>query len=442
MRQTVPIKFSLSFICWSLLLLWVRLFQPFDANAEGFRLAEQSASALGQATAVAAQADTPSALHYNPAGMVQLRRVQYSVGINLIGGHFSFKSPTGTRARGDFDGTVANPPPSNFYLIANLTDLGFPYLGNTTVGLGVTSPFGLLSSFPTDAPFATAGFFTALPLIDIKPTIAFKLNKYLAFGAGIDIYTFSDLLGEGQAEIKQVAGPEFGDPSLGFLGIAPGDELEVNGTDTAVGFNVGMLFTPWRTSDGKPRLNLAFVYRSQVTLKLKGDFLSNGRRVAGARADLHLPQIFTGGIAFWPLRNSQHEWKLEVNVDYADWSSFKNLDVELSNGLTLPQPRDWKRTVVVNIGTEYKWLSPASLPDWEIALRGGYVRSETPIPARTFEPTVPGSDYNGISIGVGLFCTDRGMFFGLTQCHSGGEGWLPIRGIGLDLAYQILSTLR
>ena len=287
-------------------------------------------------------------------------------------------------------------------------------------------------------PFATAGFFAALPLIDVKPTIAFKLNEYLAFGGGLDIYTFASFLGEGQAELKQIAGPVFGDPSLSFLGIAPGDELEVNGTDTAVGFNVGMLFTPWRTSDGKPRLNLAFVYRSQVTLKLKGDFLSNGRRIASARADLHLPQIYTWGIAFWPLRNSQHEWKLEVDVDYADWSSFDNLDVTLSNGLTLPQPRNWKGTVVLNIGTEYKWLSLASLPDWEVALRAGYVRSETPVRKTTFEPTVPDSDYNGISIGVGLLCKGQGMFFGVAQCDSEGEGWLPISGIGLDLAYQVL----
>ena len=245
-------------------------------------------------------------------------------------------------------------------------------------------------------------------------------------------------MGEGQAEIKQVAGPEFGDPSLSFLGIAPGDELEVNGTDTAVGFNVGMLFTPWRTSDGKPRLNLAFVYRSQVALKLKGDFLSNGRRIAGARADLHLPQIFTGGIAFWPLRNSQREWKLEVDVDYADWSSFDNIDVRLSNGLTLPQPRSWRGAVLINVGTEYKWLALASLPEWEVALRTGYVRSETPVRKKTFEPTVPGSDYNGISIGVGLFCKGQGMFFGVAQCDSRGEGWIPIKGIGLDLAYQVL----
>ena len=174
MKRSVPTEQSLLFLCCSFLILWVLLFQPLHASAEGFRLAEQSASALGQATAVVAQADAPSTLHYNPAGMAQLQRVQYSVGTNLVGGRFSFRNPTGVRARGDFDGTVASPPPSNFYFIANLTDFGFDHVGNTAVGLGVTSPFGTLISYSNDAPFATSGFFAALPLIDIKPTIAIK----------------------------------------------------------------------------------------------------------------------------------------------------------------------------------------------------------------------------------------------------------------------------
>ena len=438
MKQTYFAKRIFFFFSIFVLKAFVLLSIPLHANAEGFRLPEQSASGLGQANAVTAQADDPSALHFNPAGMVQLRRVQYSVGTSLVGSHFSFESPAGVRATGDFDGPVANPPPSNFYLIAYLPDLGFHHFGPTTVGLGLTSPYGTLISFPKDAPFATAGYFSALPLIDIKPTFAIKLNEFLALGAGIDIYTFASFLGEGQAELKQIAGSEFADPSLSSLGISPGDDLELNGTDTAVGFNLSVLVTPWRTSEGKPRLNLAFVYRSQVTLELKGDFRTNGRLIADAKAELDLPQIFTGGIAFWPLRNSQHEWKIEVDLDYADWSSFDNLDVKLSNGVILPQPRNWRGTIVVNVGTEYRWLSPSSLPDWEIALRGGYVRSETPIPERTFEPTVPGSDYNGISIGVGLFCKDRGKFFGLITCQRGGEGWMAIRGIGLDLAYQAL----
>jgi long-chain fatty acid transport protein len=321
-------------------------------------------------------------------------------------------------------------------LIANLTDLGINPLDGFTVGLGVTSPFGTLTDYPNDAPFSTVATFAALPLLDIKPTFGFKLNEYLSIGAGVDVYTFASFIGEGQAEAKQIAGPEFGSAPLSDLGISPGEELEFNGTDTAVGFNVGLLFTPLRNADGDPRFNLAFVYRNQVTLDLEGELRANGQRVSDASAKLKLPQVFTGGLAFWPMRDIQREWKLEVDLEYADWSSFDDLDLQLSNGVVLPQPRDWKGGFVVAVGTEYKWLHLPSLPDWEVAVRGSYVRSETPVPERTFHPNVPDSDYNAISVGVGFFCK-RGMFLGLIKCRNGDEERSATTGIGLDLAYQV-----
>ena len=107
-------------------LLLALLALPSALFASGFRILDQSASAVGQSGAFTAQADDPSALHYNPAGMTQLRGIQTSVGTLLVGGSTSFTGPTGTTSRGDFGGSVAFPPPSNFYVTANLSDLGSP----------------------------------------------------------------------------------------------------------------------------------------------------------------------------------------------------------------------------------------------------------------------------------------------------------------------------
>lgn len=76
------------------------------------------------------------------------------------------------------------------YLVANLKDLGLSALGNFTAGIGMNNPFGSLTRYPNDGPFRTAITFTTLPLLDIKPTIAYKLNDQLSFGLGADIYTF------------------------------------------------------------------------------------------------------------------------------------------------------------------------------------------------------------------------------------------------------------
>lgn len=121
---------------------------------EGFRILDQSASATGQGTAFAAQADDASAIHFNPGGMAQLRGIQSSLGTTLIGGHVSLTSQTGSTVNGDLGGTVANPPPTNVYLTANLKDLGIESLGDMSIGLGVTTPFGILIDYPNAGSLA------------------------------------------------------------------------------------------------------------------------------------------------------------------------------------------------------------------------------------------------------------------------------------------------
>jgi len=251
---------------------------PSIGQATGFRIVDQSASATGQASAFTAQADDASAVYYNPAGMTQLRRVQVSLGTLLIGGSTSFTSPTGVNARGDFGGSVAYPPPTNLYITANLKDLGVNFLGDLTAGLAVLSPFGTLQRYPNNGPFATSVTRAALELFDIKPTLAYKVNDQLSLGLGLDIYTFFNFWGEGQAEIK------FNSAGAPFNPLVPaGTPLEINGRDTALGFNASLMYTPLRNAEGKPRLNVGLIYRSQAVLDLKGQLLANGTVAADTR---------------------------------------------------------------------------------------------------------------------------------------------------------------
>jgi long-chain fatty acid transport protein len=400
-------------------------------HAGGFSVFDQSASATGQGGAFTAQADDPSALFFNPAGITQLTGVQSSFGTVLIGGSTQFTSPSGATTRGDFEGSVAFPPPSNFYLTANLKDVGLPSLDGLNVGIGVLSPFGIQYRYPNDSPFATAVTSQALPLIDIKPTIAYKLNDQLSFGLGADIYTFASFWGAGEGVTKF--------NSSGGPGLPPaGTPLEINGGGPAAGFNVSFLYTPFRTAEGKPLANVGFVYRSQATLHLNGNFLANGALVTDASTTLVLPQVFTGGMAIWPVRNTDREWKLELDVDMTGWKSVRNTDVHLSNGSTIPFPQNWRNTYTIMIGTEHKWLHPEILPAWELALRAGYWHSQTPIPDSSFLPTVPDADQQAVSVGVGFMCQESGKFLGLLPCGRGDRGILYPRAIGLDLAYQAI----
>lgn len=421
-----PIFIRLPLVCLIIGLFNI-LIIPQIVFGEGFRILDQGASATGQGAAFAAQADDPSAIHYNPAGMSQLEGIQFSAGTLLIGGNVQFKSALGPTVHGDLGGAIANPPPSTFFLTANLTALGLNNLPNWTVGIGVTSPFALKVSYPNNSLISPILTSAALPLIDIKPTLAYKFNDYLSVGGGLDIYTFASFLGEGHAELKQnaAAGNAFGIPA--------GTGLEANGKDTALGFNTSVLWTPLRNQDNHPLVNLGFVYRHGADLKLKGNFLAGGTSLSSASTTLELPDIYTWAIAGWPIRNAQHEWKIEVDVDYADWSDFKDLNLQLSNGATIPNPRNYGDAWLLMVGTEFKALSPPVLPDWDVSLRAGYLRSQTPVPSRTFDPSNPDADFNTFSVGVGFLCRSSGKLLGILPCNSFGA-----KAMGIDLAYQVL----
>jgi long-chain fatty acid transport protein len=398
------------------------------ALAQVPRIQGQGTAASGQGNAFAAQADDPSALHYNPAGMTQLHGVQIMAGVLLSGGTTQFTGTTGTTATGDRNGSLAWPLPTHAYLTMNLKDLGITALGDLSAGVGLTVPFGSLTRWPDDGPFRTTTTFNTLPLLDIKPTLAYKLTDDLSFGLGADIYTFSGLFGEGQAEQRFVW--------PGGLGIPADSKMELYGKDTAAGFNASLLYTAVRNGEGKPLANVAVVYRSQATLHLTGALLANGVKVQDATATLVLPQVISGAVAVWPLRTDRREWKLELDVDYVDWTSVRNLDVHLANGVTIPQPQNWHSTYAIMVGTEYRWLQFPSVPDWEVALRGGYTNQQNQMPDQTFNPGIPSADVNIISAGVGVLCKEHGSFFGLMRCGDLGIGTLMPKAIGVDLSYQ------
>lgn len=397
-----------------------------DAAAQAIRFQPQGAGAAGQGNAFVAQADDPSAIHFNPAGLTQVRGIQGYLGTTIMGGSIEFKGPIGIDSSGDFGDSVSTPLPSHFYLSANLEALGAKNLSSLTVGIGANSPFGSNTRYPVDSPFNSAITSVALPLLAIKPTIAYKVNDQLSVGVSADIYTFASFLGEGHGEQKQI--------SAGGLGVPAGASIELNGSGTGAGVTASLLYTPVKNSTGNPIVSIGLVYRSQAIVPLDGSFLVNGAKLADGSADLVLPQIVTGALAIWPIRTSEREWKVELDVEYVGWSLHRNLDVRLIGGGTIPQPREWKDVPVIAVGTEHKWLNPQWLPQWEVSVRSGYTYTGDPVPDRTFNPGTISLPAHTLSLGVGFLCTGAGRFLGVIPC-SGESAFWP-KGIGLDLAYQ------
>jgi len=419
-----------SVACWILsFAALAALLAAEPGHAQTPRVSGQGTAASSMGNAFSAQADDASALHYNPAGMTQLRGVQVLTGSLFIGGVTTHTSTAGQVTVGDRSGSVAWPPPTHFYVTANLKDIGFDALEKWTAGIGVTVPFGSLTEYQETAPFRFSTLFNTLPLLDIKPTIAYKLNDKLSFGLGMDIYTFSSLFGEGHTEFKFISG--------GSGGTTPGSQLELQGRDTALGFNASMMYTPFRNAEGKPLANIGIVYRSQATLQLQGTLLQNGRTFADARAPVVLPQIITGAIALWPIRDQEREWKLELDVDHVNWHAVRHNNVSLSNGGGIPLPNNWRNSYNVMVGTEYKFLKIEQMPDWEVAMRAGYTQVQAQMPDQNFNPGIPSADNHIPSVGLGFTCKANGSFLGLTKCSNIGLGPIKSKSIGLDLSYQM-----
>ena len=410
-------------------IIYIVILSVFPQNtlADGFRNPFHDAAAIAQGNAFAAQADNASAVFYNPAGMTQLPGLQTAGGIQFVSINTTFTGSAGASVSNSSP-TVGLPPPGQFFLTANLKDLGISALGNLSIGLGVLNLYGFAAKFPTDGPFNTAVTFAQLPLIAIKPTVAYKVTESFSIGLGADIFTFTGLLGEGHAERRFQAPPG--------SGFTPGTELELNGKGTTAGMNVSFFYTPWRTGEGKPRLSFAGIWRSQAVLPLNGALLANGNLVAQASTSIRLPEVWTGGIAYWPIRNHAGEWKVEVDVDYVRWQAIRDATVLLSNGGALPSPQQWRNTFTFNVGTEYKWLSLLESRAWDVAFRTGYIRSHSPVTDRSFDPAFADSDVHVATVGMGVLCRAGGKFLGLVSCADEGTSLLATSSIGLDVFYQ------
>jgi long-chain fatty acid transport protein len=393
------------------------------AQADAFRIPYQGAAAAGQADAFAGQADDASALYYNPAGLTQLHGVHVSYGTSFVGGGNDFTAPDGRQYHSDYGGDFGFPAPSNYYLVANLKDLGLDALGPLTVGIGLNSPYGLATRWDGYTPFSTSVTRARLPMLNIKPTMAYAVNDWLSLGFGLDIYTFAGFIGAGGYELRALGANR-------YIG------TEFNGDGTVVGYNGSVLLTPWRNASGKPLLNFGLVYRTGERLGLSGNYLVNGVSVAKARTTLVLPEIVSGGLAGWPVRDSLHEWKLEYDMEFVNWSTAQTSDVYLSNGVTASAPLHWHSIYTAAVGTEFKWLDASPLEDWSLALRAGYQHANGPVPHDTLNPQLADSAWNAVAVGVGLGCRGKARFFGLVECGDAANKPFTANDLGLDIAFQ------
>lgn len=357
-----------------------------QAGAAGFKVAEQGAKAMGMGNAFAAQADDPSALAYNPAGIAFQKGTQFQLGSTTIlvpqtefDGTTRLSGATVVSERANRDIFIA----PTLYLTSSLESLPLSF------GLGVNSFNPLAKRWDAGSAFRDSIQEIAIKPINFQPTVAYRLdNLKLAMAAGFDV-TYAQVSLQ-----KMVYGPV---PAPVNSPYGQYGSLGADATAVGYGYNFGLKWSPLEN------VSLGAAYRSKVRLDLEGDanFMpgtyggSIGYQKTNASTNVTLPDSFTVGVAYKPI----DKLTLEFDAEWTGWSSYDKLELSFGTPLAAfnsrPDAKNWKDVWAYRFGAQYA-VNPV------VDLRAGYAFDCSPVPDSTLSPELPDADRHNFSLGTGL----------------------------------------
>lgn len=356
----------------------------------GFGIFEQGSKAMGMAGAFTAQADDPSAMFHNAAGLAFQEERDFLVGftwISSLEGDFQGANPfPGAGATGELESLSEFPP--HFYWVEPLGE-------RTTFGLGLETPFGLVTDWknPDSFPGRFISTRAALEVIDLNPTIAFEVSDRFSIGIGA-IGRF--------AKVELTQHVPFPNPFTQTISDVATAELESD-RDTGFGYNLGILH---RASDF---FSWGLSYRSTVDVDFSGEaiFFQNptgtplDQLIAtqipfntdiGVETNIEFPDMASLGLAF----HFTEDFVVETDVNWTGWSTFDMLPVDFAvDQFDTVSEQDWEDAWNYRLGV--RWNTRAG-NQWRL----GYVFDETPQPEEAAGPLLPDEDRNGFTVGYGF----------------------------------------
>lgn len=370
------------------------------AFGSGFAIMEQSASGMGSAySGMAARGEDATCIFYNPACMTDLEGRQVSVAGHLIMPRFEFENEGsvyplagglpvcgGDGGNGGRDSFVAD-----FCYAQDLND-------QTKLGLGIHSPFGLVTEYDSGWVGRYQGLRTELATLNINPSVAWRLSKAFSLGFGLSAQ---------YVEAELTSAVDFGS-ILAAQGAAtvPGTldgDAKVEGDDWGFGGNLGLLCEP------RPGSRIGLSYRSMIESTLEGDatfcvppqaaaLQAGGLFVdTSAQAGIEFPETVSLGLS----QKVGDALVLQADVTWTHWSRFEELRIEYDSAQQdSVTEEEWDDTFRYALGLQYllsrKWT-----------LRAGAAYDETPIPDSEHRtPRIPDGDRTWLTLGAGCRLTD------------------------------------
>jgi long-chain fatty acid transport protein len=363
--------------------------------ASGFAINEQSVSNMGTAFAGrSSSADDASTVFGNPAGMARIKREQVSGGIALIHAKTDIDNASGS-ASGSNDGDMVPfiGAPMGYYVK--------PLDDNWSFGLGLYVPFGLVTDYERNFQGRYHGDRSEVRVITLQPTLSYRFNEHLSIGFGP---TINRIDGELTSAINNPI-PGAGD-----------GKVEIKGDDTALGYNLGVLF------EITPQTRFGLTYHSKVDYRLKGDTTVSGPGfVIGSSAgtyDASLELTTPESVDFSVTHELNADWTLYAGSTWTRWSRLEEIRADnkgvggllAGNLSSISEPQNWHDTWAHAVGAAYKLNR-----QW--TLRAGLAVDQSPTNNTDRSPRIPTGDRTILSLGT---------------------AWSPNDDVTIDLAYSYL----
>lgn len=393
--------------------------------AGGFAVPDQSAEAMGMASAVTALSDRPSTLFYNVGGAAFFTEKAFEGSLQLVGQQtVTFEGlPTNSSVVGVFDQEDPSTLRLSGYWIQPLTE-------TINFGLALYSPFALDADWGTEDNYS--GRFVSLSseitTYDLNPSVTFRFGDRLGLGFGVIART---------AELTMLRRVPTVDPFSGDT-VDIADLAVDSGEEIGYGWNAGLSY---RVSDA---LSWGFSYRSRVEIDFTGTGLLTQILTGNDQLDevvalsnpfgqdlpltttLKFPDTLSIGLA---LGLDDQGLLTALTVDWTGWSSFEELDLTFTSfpvfGDTIVQNFDDAMTY--RLGLQYTLGSSARI-------RLGLAFDETPQPAANAGPFLVDADRNILTAGWGKDWLDVALMY-----VDAGSLEVADNPDGIDGTYQLDS---
>jgi long-chain fatty acid transport protein len=372
-----------------------------SAQAGGFQVRTHSAEGFGASIAGVAAGQELSYSFWNPAALASVERLEFESVGNAILPSFNIRPSAATNAIVGAVGGTATPEVDigmdaivpAAYAAARVDD-------RLTVGVSVTSPFGLATKAPNNWSGQVYSRTSKILSINVNPMVAYQVNDRLSVGGGLMVQYFSATLSQAAA----------------LTPAAPSAAL--SGNDTAVGVNLGAQIVLG------PSTRFGVGYRSAIGHKIEGD-LDLIAAVLPVELDLTTPEVVSAGLR----HELSDQTRLLATVEWTNWSRLGVEDVRAADsGATLTTLNlNYRDGWLLSVGGEYDLAE-------SVTIRAGYGYEIAPLTDLTRDTRLPEVNQHIVSTGLSYEANDR-ISLDLAYTYSGAAEDGPVSILPTDPRY-------